>query len=96
MWGCNPDSRLFIEGTEPKLIPKKVASGIIDVSLGVSHSAYINEEGELFTAGLGQEGQLGFRCDNFTHSQQVEGFGGESGAVSVACGDSFTVVLNEL
>jgi len=67
MWGCNPDSRLFIEGTEPKLTPTKVAAGVIDVSLGVSHSAYITEDGEVFTAGLGQEGQLGFRCDNFTH-----------------------------
>jgi len=36
---------------------------VIGVSLGVSHSAVITEEGRVFTAGLGTEGQLGTYID---------------------------------
>ena len=58
-----------------------MSSDVVSLSLGVSHSAVITNLGELFTAGLGQEGQLGFSCDSYTHLHKVGMFERDHAAV---------------
>lgn len=68
MWGCNPDCRLMIEDAENRSTPaltllenlKRNADSEhfepFHVSLGVTHSAVVTRNGELYTAGSKLEG----------------------------------------
>eukprot|EP00359_Climacostomum_virens_P006452 CAMPEP_0204902852 /NCGR_PEP_ID=MMETSP1397-20131031/3921_1 /ASSEMBLY_ACC=CAM_ASM_000891 /TAXON_ID=49980 /ORGANISM="Climacostomum Climacostomum virens, Strain Stock W-24" /LENGTH=1040 /DNA_ID=CAMNT_0052071421 /DNA_START=20 /DNA_END=3139 /DNA_ORIENTATION=- len=97
MWGCNPDARLFTETATTQLTPTPVSlpGRVMNASLGVSHSAAVLEDGHLYTAGMGTDGQLGKAVDGFVPRCEVEDFGHKRRAVSVSCGDSFTLVLDE-
>lgn len=97
MWGCNPDARLFAETAATQLapVPVNLPGRVMQASLGVSHSAAVLEDGHLFTAGMGTDGQLGSPIDGFAAKHKVEEFGHKRRAVSVSCGDSFTLVLDE-
>ena len=65
----------------------------MELSLGVSHSAAITSTGDLYTSGLGQEGQLGYVCDSYTHQHRVDSFDRGNPAVKTSCGDCYTLVL---
>ncbi|OMJ70771.1 hypothetical protein SteCoe_31192 [Stentor coeruleus] len=95
-WGCNPDSRCFVTTTEPVHAPYKVTNILKPsfVDLGVNHSAVVNEEGKVFMAGLGQEGQLGMSSTGFVQIYEHPLFGEKNKAEMVACGDAFTLIMN--
>ena len=74
MWGCNPDCRLMIEDAENRSIPsltllENLKRNSADseqyepfhISLGVTHSAVVTRNGELYTSGSKLEGQLGVK-----------------------------------
>lgn len=58
MWGCNPDARLYMNTKNSQLSPVRIhlPGKAIDLSLGVSHSGVITDDGSLYMAGLGEEG----------------------------------------
>jgi centromeric protein E len=97
MWGGNPDGRLFNDAASSQLTPSpaNLPGKVLQASLGVSHSAAVLEDGNLFTAGMGTDGQLGKPVEGSAVRLQVDEFGAKRRAVSVSCGDSFTLVLDE-
>lgn len=80
---------------------------VMTLSLGVTHSVVITRSGEVFSAGSKLEGQLGGNFeepqnqedeDFYSPLTQVLPFGDddEPRAVKASCGDSFTLILDEL
>ena len=49
-WGCNMDGRLFCTDTNHYKYPIKVEDGVISVSLGTNHSAYVSSSGFVVTS----------------------------------------------
>lgn len=95
MWGCNPDGRCYCITSEPIPIPVKITiSKPISLDLGVNHSAVVTEDGKVFMAGLGQEGQLGIVSTGFLQMYELNMFGEKNKAEMAACGDAFTLVMN--
>jgi alpha-tubulin suppressor-like RCC1 family protein len=75
MWGANSDCRLMTDENENKFVPsltkleklQKNDENLYEpyiLSLGVTHSAVITRNGELFTGGSKLDGQLGFKYQN--------------------------------
>ena len=96
MWGCNPDARCFFTTTEPVASPTKInLAKVVQVDLGVNHSAAVLEDGKLVLSGLAQEGQLGVNSSGFLPSFEHPAFNIQNKAEMVACGDAFTLVLND-
>jgi alpha-tubulin suppressor-like RCC1 family protein len=96
MWGCNPDARLFASSDESQYSPIRISipgRGKY-LGLGVSHSALILEDGSLYTAGTGSDGQLGYECEEYSEIHKVEGFSISRRAIQVSCGDCYTLVLD--
>ncbi|XP_022248106.1 serine/threonine-protein kinase Nek8-like isoform X2 [Limulus polyphemus] len=67
------------------------------VGAGASHTAFLSEQGEVFTVGSNQDGRLGTETTETIPNRviKVEGFG-TSKVSQIACGDSFTVALTEI
>ncbi|XP_052774404.1 serine/threonine-protein kinase Nek8-like isoform X1 [Mya arenaria] len=65
------------------------------VSMGTSHSAIVTVDGELYTCGANQFGQLGYQTDfNSKQAGQVVALQ-EHKINMVACGDTFTVAVSQ-
>jgi len=96
MWGLGPDARLFFLSAEPTVSPVPIhfPSPITAMSLGVSHSAVVTEDGAVYAAGVGSEGQLGQECQGFSERVKVPGFGQTLKAREVSCGDCYTLILD--
>jgi alpha-tubulin suppressor-like RCC1 family protein len=96
MWGCNPDARCFLTTAEPVSSPVKInLAKVTYLDLGVNHSAAVVEDGKVVLSGLAQEGQLGVVSSGFLQCVEHPLFGEKNKAEMVACGDAFTIVLNE-
>ena len=119
MWGSNSDARLILEKSDNILEPSLTLMSqlrkedpqmfsVIEVSLGVTHSAVITASGELFTAGAKTDGQLGgdyldnkeeedLNPENCSPLTQVLPFGDDEApkAIAVSCGDCFSLVLDD-
>jgi len=72
------------------------------LSLGVTHSAIVTRGGDLITCGSKMDGQLGVKFSDFSSKEQMAApfnkvvlFGPHHKAVQAACGDSFTLVLDD-
>ena len=72
------------------------------LSLGFTHTAVLTRSGELFTAGARTDGQLGTAEESNSLEEgsgvpitRIVQFGFENKAIKVACGDNYTLVLNE-
>jgi len=67
------------------------------VSLGVTHTAVVTRNGDLYTCGSKADGQLGvkFASSQFQNSpiNRVPLFGPHNPALQVRCGDAFCLVL---
>jgi hypothetical protein len=96
MWGLGPDARLFFLSAEPTVSPAPIRfpSPIKAMSLGVSHSAVVTDDGSVYAAGVGSEGQLGQECQGFSERVKVPGFGQTIKARDVSCGDCYTLILD--
>ncbi|XP_060602360.1 serine/threonine-protein kinase Nek8-like [Ruditapes philippinarum] len=65
------------------------------VSMGTSHSAIVTVDGELYTCGANQFGQLGYQTDfNNKQASQVEALK-DVKIHMVACGDTFTTAVSQ-
>jgi|LauGreDrversion4_2_1035121.scaffolds.fasta_scaffold239832_2 alpha-tubulin suppressor-like RCC1 family protein len=74
MWGANSDCRLMSEENENRLVPSLTLIEKLQLqsddyepyqlALGVTHSALITRNGDLFTAGSKLDGQLGLKYSN--------------------------------
>lgn len=63
------------------------------VALGISHSAFVSENGKCYTCGSNSFGQLGFtRTGPETHPQVVKSLE-EKNIDNVTCGDTYTVAV---
>ena len=84
-WGQLCDGTQIIS-----VAPKKVASGVTQVSCGYSHTAFIKDDGSLWTAGHNAQGQCGVGAlsDVSPLTKIVD-----SGVVQVACGSNFTMFV---
>ncbi|XP_067677206.1 serine/threonine-protein kinase Nek8-like isoform X1 [Haliotis asinina] len=65
------------------------------VALGTSHSALVTVEGQVFTFGANQFGQLGYESDFPTRRPNQVQFQQTCNIRQVACGDTFTVAVSE-
>eukprot|EP00742_Colponemidia_sp_Colp-10_P009911 GILJ01010847.1.p1 GENE.GILJ01010847.1~~GILJ01010847.1.p1 ORF type:complete len:1320 (+),score=209.23 GILJ01010847.1:152-4111(+) len=98
IWGCNPDGRLmlgnFRSQHSPRLIAEMVHTKVVHMALGVTHTALVTGEGEVWTSGSCEGGQLGYSClMEQPTPQRVAMFGRERRATQVSCGDGHTLVL---
>lgn len=75
--------------------------------MGVSHCGVVTSNGEVYTAGLVGDGQLGVYLEDGDENTacmdeqlvcwyaMVERFGQKNRGVSIACGDMQTLILND-
>lgn len=58
-WGCNGTGQVGCGGTEFQTKPVKVASGVMQVSCGIDHSAWLDCDGSVWCAGDDGYDQMG-------------------------------------
>ncbi|KAL4236853.1 Serine/threonine-protein kinase Nek8 [Mactra antiquata] len=83
--------RIFTRVTSPPIGNSLVKT----VSMGTSHSAIVTVDGELYTCGANQFGQLGYQTD-FNSKQAGQVLTLKDYKIQhVACGDTFTVAVSQ-
>ncbi|XP_047098218.1 X-linked retinitis pigmentosa GTPase regulator-like isoform X2 [Schistocerca piceifrons] len=94
VWGNNADGQLGLTNSDscvriPTLLP--LGQKVSQVSCGYYHSAFITEDGSLFTCGETENGKLGIPSGTSALARVDAG----AKVVSVTCGGSHTVALTE-
>ncbi|XP_049793001.1 X-linked retinitis pigmentosa GTPase regulator-like [Schistocerca nitens] len=94
VWGSNADGQLGLTNSDscvriPTLLP--LGQKVSQVSCGYYHSAFITEDGSLFTCGETENGKLGIPSGTSALARVDAG----AKVVSVTCGGSHTVALTE-
>ena len=94
-WGCNTDGQLGLglASAEPVTVPRRVNDlkriRIVEVAAGATHSAFLEQDGMLWTCGGNTHGQLGHSLleggDTYSIPKRVEYLSGSTvGALSAA------------
>ncbi|CAG9335929.1 unnamed protein product [Blepharisma stoltei] len=105
MWGANPDGRLF---KQPMQIKHKVfrkerspikiveISNVVEIALGVSHSLALTSNGDVYTCGSTDHGQLGMGANYEVYSAlfKIPLFGYMIKAAKIKCGDGYSAILD--
>jgi len=105
MWGANPDGRLFKQPVQIKRrvfkkeeSPIKIVeiSNIVEIALGISHSIALTSNGDVYTCGSTDHGQLGMGANYEIYSAlfKIPMFGNMIKATKVKCGDGYSAILD--
>lgn len=75
--------------------PLQIVEGVNHISMGVSHSAIIMQNGKLFTSGNGNRLALGNDCKSVNESFIEVDYFRDIECVDVDCDSDYTVVLDK-
>ncbi|XP_008552683.1 probable E3 ubiquitin-protein ligase HERC4 isoform X2 [Microplitis demolitor] len=100
-WGCNSDGQLGLSSyvpiqETPRMVKSLATSTVIQVSCGYKHAIALTNNGQLYSWGLNDEGQLGLGPEvKIEHKPQLIKSLGAVPIAYIACGGYHTIVVSK-
>ena len=98
-WGTNRAGQLGTGTTEPEFLPTYIPleneenAGVVDVSMGNTHTGCVMKDGRIAMWGENDFGQLGYDCEENQLSPRILEYKFLKGVVQVSCGERHTSCL---